>query len=95
MTIAFLLHFGDKNLEKIQQIVTSIKAANIAKRIIRVIANLALMAKKKQLKRAAKSKPGEKYFNYGKKGHYAKDYCSSISNKKKLKESIEEAKCSQ
>ena len=45
-------------------------------------------------KRAAKSKSGEECFNYGKKGHYAKDCHSplSISNKKKSEESTEEAK---
>lgn len=38
-----------------------------------------------------KVKPGEKCFNYGKKSHYTKDYCSTISNKKKLKKSMQEA----
>lgn len=94
MTIALLLYFDNKDLDKIQQIVTSTKVANFAKYVVRAKANLALMAKKKQTKKAAKSKLGEKYFNYKKKGYYAKDSRSSISNKRELEKSIEEAKCS-
>lgn len=94
MTIVLLLYFDDKDLEKIQQIVTSTKAVNFAKCVVGAKANLALMAKKKQTKKAAKSKLGEEYFNYRKKGYYAKDSRSSISNKRKLEKSIEEAKCS-
>ena len=92
MTTALLLHLGDKNLEEIQQIIISIKAANLAKRAVRAIADLTLIVKKKQLERATKLKPREEYFNCGKKSHYAKDYRSSISNKKKPEESTEEGK---
>lgn len=92
MTTAPLLYFSDKDVKKIQQIVISIKAMDFIRHAIRTIANLALMAKKKQPKRAAKSKPGKKYFNCGKKGHYAKNCCFFISNKRKLEKSMEEAK---
>ena len=95
MTTAPLLHSGDKNLEEIQQIVISTKAANLAKQAVKVIANLALMAKKKQLEKIIRSKSGEECFNCGKKGHYAKDYCSSTSNKRKPEESMKEAQYSQ
>lgn len=95
MTTAPLLYFSDKDLKKIQQIVISIKTMDFIKHAIRTIANLALIAKKKQPKRAAKSKPGKKCFNCGKKGHYAKNYCFFISNKRKLEKSMEEAKRSQ
>ena len=96
MITAPLSHFSDKDLEEIQQIVTSTKIANLAKRTIRITVDLALMAKKKQPKRfAIKSKLREECFNYEKNGYNAKDYRSSISNKKKLADkSTEEAKSS-
>ena len=47
MTTAPLLHSGDKDLEEIQQIVTSTEAANLAKRAVGAIVDFALMAKKK------------------------------------------------
>lgn len=72
--------------------VTFTKVANLAKCAVGTITNLALMAKKKQPKRTAKLKQEEEYFNYGKKGHFAKDCHSSILNKKKSIKSIEEAK---
>ena len=50
------------------------------------------MAKKKQPERTTSSKPGEECFNYGKKGHYAKDCRSFISNKRKSEKSTEEVK---
>lgn len=56
MTIALLLYFDDKDLEKIQQIVTSTKAVNFAKCVVGAKANLALMAKKKQTKKSCKVK---------------------------------------
>lgn len=89
-----LLHFSDKDLEEIQQIVISTKVANLIKCVVRTKANLALMAKKRQPERAAiKFKPGEKGFNCRKKDHYIKNNSSSISNKKKLaEESTEKTK---
>ena len=94
MTTASLLYSGDKDLEEIQQIVASTEAANLAKRAVGVTEDLALMAKKKQPERTTRSKSMEECFNYGKKDHYAKDCCSSTSNKRKPEESTEEAKCS-
>lgn len=92
MTTALLFHSGDKNLEEIQQIVTSTETANLAKRAVGTTTDLAMMVKKKHSDKqhATKSKANEEYFNCGKKGHYAKD-CHP-SNKKKPKESAEEAK---
>ena len=94
MTTTPLLHSGDKYLEEIQQIVTSIKAANLAKCTVGVTVDLALMAKTRQPIRATvKFKLEEEYFNYEKKGHYTKDYRSFISNKRKpVEESTIETK---
>ena len=47
MTMALLLHSGDKDLEEIQQIVTSTEATNFAKQAVGVTADFALIAKKK------------------------------------------------
>lgn len=52
MTTTPLLHFGDQDLEKIQQIVTSTEVANLAKQALGATANLTMMAKKKQLERS-------------------------------------------
>ena len=95
MTTALLLHSNDKDLEEIQQIVTSTEVANLAKRAVGAIADLALIAKKKQPEKTIRSKPGEECFNCRKKGHYAKDYYFSTSNKRKPEEQTEETKRSQ
>ena len=47
MTITLLLYFGNKDLEEIQQKVIYTKADNFIKQVIGVIADLALIAKKK------------------------------------------------
>lgn len=47
MTTAPLLTSGDKDFKEIQQIVTSIKAANMAKQIVGATIDLIIMAKKK------------------------------------------------
>ena len=95
MTTALLLHSSDKDLEKIQQIVTSTEAANFPKQAVEATVDLALIAKKMQPERTIRSQPGEECFNSGKKGHYAKDYRSFTAKKKKEEQSTEEAKCSQ
>ena len=92
MTTAPLLHSDNKDLEDIQQIVTSTKVANLAKRAVGATAYLTLMAKKKRLERTTRSKLGEECFIYWKKGHYTKDCRSSTSNKTNPEKSIEEAK---
>ena len=64
MKTASLLHFGDKDLEKIQQIVTSTEAVNFAKYTVKTTVVLALIAKKKQLEIVEmESKPGEECFS--------------------------------
>ena len=79
MQTTSLLYFGNKDLEEIQQIVTSTKAANLAKHVVRVTADLALIVKKRQPERTVmKSKPEKEYFNCGKKDHYVKDCYSFI-----------------
>lgn len=92
MTTVSLVHSGNKDLEEIQQIVTSTKTANLAQQAIGVTTDFAIMAKKKQLERVQKLKLGKEYFNYGKKGHYSKDCRSPTSNKRKPKESSKKAK---
>lgn len=93
MTTALLLYFGNKDLEEIHQIVTSTKAANLAKQAVRATADLAMMAKKKRLKRSGfRLRTNQECFNCGKKGHYAKDCRSFASSKKKPEELSKEAK---
>lgn len=95
MITASLLHSGDKNFEKIQQIVTFTKVANLAKQAFRATIDLAMIAKKKQLKKySTRPKTGEENLNYRKKGHYTRDgHCDTeSSNKEKPKELSKEAK---
>ena len=87
-----LFHFDDKDLEEIQQIVTSTKAANFAKSVVKIIVNLFMMVKKRHPKKTAKSKLWEDRFNSGKKSYSVKDYSSFISNKRKSKELTKETK---
>lgn len=47
MTTALLLHSGDKNLEEIQQRVTSTEITNLAKQTVGVKGDLIIMTKKK------------------------------------------------
>lgn len=65
---------------------------NLAKCIVEATTDLAIMTKKKHSDKqhAIMFKANKKYFNYGKKDYYVKDYYSS--NKKKSKKSVEEAK---
>ena len=91
MTTVPLLHSDDKDLEEIQQIVTSTEAAKLAKRAVGATTNLAMMAKKKQLEKyPAKPKTNKECFNCRKKGYYARDCYTS--NKRKPEESLKKAK---
>ena len=93
MTTALLLHSGNKNLEEIQQIVISTKAANLAKRAVGATTDLAMIAKKKQSEKYPnRPKINKECFNCKKKGHYARDCHAQSSNKRKPKELLEEAK---
>ena len=73
MTTAPLFHSGNKDLKKIQQIVTSTKVANMAKQTTGQTADLAMITKKRLngRRQPQKPKPNEECFNYGKTGHYA------------------------
>lgn len=85
MTTTPVLYLGNKDLEEIQLIVIFTKLVNLAKRAISIIADLAMMARKKRpLQQTPWSRPNGKCFNYGKKSHYAKDYPGCINPKKKL-----------
>ena len=66
MTIAPLLYSSNKNLEQIQQIVTSTKLVNLTEQIVGVTTDLALMSKKKQSVRAANLKSEEESSKCGK-----------------------------
>lgn len=90
--IALFFYFDNKNPKKIQQIVTFTKVANLAKQIIGATADLTIITKKKQSDRGH-SRPNKKYFNYRKKGYYAKDCYNFIFHKKKpVEKSTEKTK---
>ena len=89
MTTALILHSGDKDLEEIQQIVTSTKAANMAKQIVGVATDLIMMFKNNRLERSD-SRLNEEYFNCEKEGHYTRDCCSSSLDKRKIIEELSE-----
>lgn len=57
ITIVPLLHSGNKDLKKIQQIITSTKVANMAKQATSQITDLTMMAKKKTDSRQQFQKP--------------------------------------
>lgn len=69
----------------------STEVANLAKQTVRAIADLTMMAKKKQLEKN-NPRQNEKCFNCRKIGHYIKDCHSSISNKRRSEELTKEAK---
>lgn len=93
MKTAPRLYSGDKYLKQIQQIVTSIEVAKLAKRMVGASTELVMMAKKKHSAKqhATKFKVNKECFNYRRKGYYTKN--CHFSNKKKPKKSAEEAKC--
>ena len=92
MITTLFFYSNDKDLKKIQQIITSIKVLNLAKQVVGATTDLTIMVKEKQLDRNG-SKPNKEYFNYGKNGDYAR-YCYSFTFKKRkpVEESIKEAK---
>lgn len=92
MTTILLLYSGDKDFEKLQQIITSTKAANFAKCITSQIMDLAIMTKKKQLSdRQLRAKSNEECFHYSKKEYYTKDYHSKLKQKPEDKKTMEES----
>lgn len=48
MTTVYFFYLGNKDLEKIQLIVTSTEVANLAKQAIGIMGDLAMMTKKKR-----------------------------------------------
>ncbi len=93
MTITLLLHSGDKTLKAIQQIVISTKVTNLAKRVTGKIGDLAMMTKKKQMKKQRPfPKANEECFYCGKRKHYTKDCYLAIKRKSKEEKVAEEAK---
>lgn len=90
MTIAPFFYFDSKNFKEIQQIIISTKVANIVKKVVKAIINLAIIAKKKQFKNYCnRSKINKKYFNYRKIDFSTKNY---YVLKKKPKKLLEKAK---
>ena len=85
MTTTLLLHSGDKNIEEIQQIVTSTKVANMARQTIGQIVDLAMQMKKRldgrQQQLQSRQRTNKKCFNYRKRRHYVKDCCSATKRK--------------
>ena len=93
MTTASLLHSSDKDLNDIQQIVTSTEVANLAKQAMKILTNLAIIAPKKELKKYPnKPRITKECFNCGKKNHYTKDCYALNLNKIKPKKSFKETK---
>lgn len=87
MTTTSFLHLSNKELEKIQQIVTSTEIADIAKRVVRAVADLTIMAKKNKSEKSD-SRSNKKCFNYRKKVHYTRNCYNSTSNKRKSTEEL-------
>lgn len=83
---------GNKSLEEIQLIVTSIEVANLAKRTTGVTTDLAMMAEKNQLHQAAKARSNKEYFHCGKKDHDAGEFHSAPKGKPEDEKAGQEAK---
>lgn len=93
MTTTLLPYSGDKNLEEIQEIVTSTKIANMTKQATGQIVDLSMIAKKRPDNwQQPKSRTIEKCFNCDKRGHYAKNFHSTTKRKFEDERSILEVK---
>lgn len=96
MTITPLLYLSNKDLEKIELIVTSTEVANLAKQATCIIRDLAIMVRKNEpQQQTSQSRLNKEYFNCGKKGHYTRDCLGHTNSKKKAKDekTKQEAKC--
>lgn len=87
MTRLLFFYLGNKDLKKIQLIVTSTKVTNLTKRVTDITKDLVLIIIKKELQQQSpKTRLNKKYFNCGKKSNYIRDCLSHINLKKKPKD---------
>lgn len=96
MTTASLLYLGNKDFEETQLIVIFIKLANLAKRVIYITIDLAMMPRKKDSQQQSlESRLNIECFNYSIKSNYTRNclYCTNSKRKSKDKKMEYEAKC--
>lgn len=95
MTTASLLYSGNKDFEETQLIVIFIKVANLAKQVIYITIDLAMMPRKKEpQQQSLKSRLNIECFNYSKKSNYTRNclYCTNPKGKSEDKKMEYEAK---
>ena len=81
--IALLLYVEDKELEEIQQIVTSIKARLMTKQATGILAkDIAIFLKFKFDLKPQQNRNNDKCFYYNKKRHYARN-CNKQKNEER------------